>query len=43
MPKVEQIDIKGIFEKATGHKIAEPTVRVYPVAPKAIDDFPITE
>lgn len=31
MPKVEQIDIKAIFEKACGHKIENPTItKVYP-------------
>jgi hypothetical protein len=43
MPKVEQIDIRAIFEKATGHKLPELSIRVYPVEPKQLAELPPTE
>lgn len=41
MPKVEQIDIKAIFEKASGHKIVDSTVtKVYSMVPLPVDGSP---
>lgn len=43
MTKVEQIDIKAIFEKASGHKIADSNIRTYTIEPKPLAEVPPTE